>query len=330
MKKINEDKWFQTQQGLLLWMANTENGRDLLGIDKRLPRIKAIGKNFIAWTIEFLQDKGEIRKFQYRTGAKYADIIRIRWAEFQEYAQYYYAQNKSPILFPVAPVFNFAYAVSTFYPDPSPETTTVDGRIGRTGVSESWATIRTTTGNDAQDAETSGRSAWYATTLGGGAWSSMYRGIFGFDLTTLVGEIISANLSLMTIDRAITFPGGTHNVRITTSTPASNIALVNGDYLQVGTSSVITGSDPNVLDFTNEVYKVFALNALGLAQLTTIANFGVRMANDADNTEPTSTADKQAYIQTYFADNATLAKDPKLEVTTVIMYAKRLGVVLTE
>lgn len=96
MKLIKEDLWFKQQQRMLLWMANTDYGRDLLCIKKKFPKIIEIGKNHITCLSNIKKVNGlyHIQKTTaFKVGAKWANVIRYRWPEFQQYAQVYYAQQ---------------------------------------------------------------------------------------------------------------------------------------------------------------------------------------------------------------------------------------------
>lgn len=314
IKHLKDDKWFKQQQSLLLWMANTKYGRDLLSIPKDYGRIIDITKQHVTWLADIQKDK-IIKVSNFKSRAPYGKVIRENWKEFQEYAkEYYRIFYRKPILFPVIPVLGFAFTVSTFFPDADPETATVDGRVGRSVVTEAWTTIRTSAGNSVQDAETSGRSAWIQTSTTTDQFNEMWRGIYLFDTSSIpdTDTIDSAIWSLMTVDRARTLLSTT-NVRLTTSNPASDTSLVTGDYANVGTAAIAT--DVAWDSFTNEVYNDITLTDLTVISKTGVTKLGTRMQADADDAQPTWGSDDQIYIQPYLADNAGTTKDPKLAVT---------------
>jgi len=144
--RVDEQVWFDTVQPLLIWMANTDYGRDLLNIDKSFPLITQMGKNFVRSQYspgKFITD--------FRVGAKWANVIRCRFAEFWNYAQYYPLRQHSVI----PAISRTMGTTTTLYPDPDPETTTVDGYAWNIVVAgQSWANTRGGNGVNADDSST--------------------------------------------------------------------------------------------------------------------------------------------------------------------------------
>lgn len=329
-RRINENRWFDQQQDLLLWMANTDYGRDLLCIDKRLPRIIGLKKNVATGLLETHKNKDGTYRVQkisdFRIGAKWANIIRCRWPEFQAYAQEYYrTQNvgwNMPILFPVVkPTFVHAYyTTSTFYPDPDPESTTVDGSVaqdyGAEGNGQTWATIRGAAGNDHQDASTNREIFQTAADNSGNKWLSMYRGVFLFD-TSSIGDTDTKDSGTFSINGTTTgyLDNFNQSVVLTNSAPDSNTDLVNGDY----NNDMATEYNSARLDVTSwnqSGYNDWTLNATALTAIsaTGVSKLGTRGSGDFDNAEPTWAASTTARVFGNYADLAGTTSDPKLVI----------------
>src|SRR3989338_2002925 len=86
--RVNEDLWFQDQQALLLQLANTDYGKDLLCIPKGYNNIFKFGKNHIFYSPRM--ENGVLKyDWDFRVGAKWANVIRCRWEEFQGAALFF-------------------------------------------------------------------------------------------------------------------------------------------------------------------------------------------------------------------------------------------------
>lgn len=204
-------------------------------------------------------------------------------------------------------------AVSTFFPG----ATAVDGHAGRDSAGETWAAQRGGAGTVAADAGAQPRFA--IGTNGASLWQTCYRSILLFDTSSIpdADTIDSATMEIVAIGRVDDFSVG-QSASMVASTPASNTALVNGDYSQVNTAKQAT--DKTLASFTVDsiAYNAFNLNATGLTNIskTGVSKFGLRITSDFDNVEPTVGASKTAQIEWASAEEV-LAEDkrPKLVVT---------------
>lgn len=325
-RKVNENRWFKQQQELLLWMANTPYGRDLLCIPKHFPKITEISKKHITGVLDVKKVGNQyiVQKLSdFRPGAKYGNVIRHRWQLFQEYAQEYYRVKepffrKFPILFPVTPYAGMpCYTVTTVYPDPDPETSTVDGPVGNdiAPSTDTWANIRGGTGtlNAGPSVTTQDPNVGYS--QGATNWKWMYRSIYLWDTSSIPDTD--------TIDSATLSPFGAGTKRETlasqeivpvTSTPASNTDLVGADFNQLGTvaqAPVIT-----VASYSTTAYNDFTLNATGRGNIskTGISKFGTRMEGDRADAEPAA-SNSAASVDGNYAEATGTGNDPKLAVT---------------
>lgn len=212
-------------------------------------------------------------------------------------------------------------ATLTAYPDPHPETSTVDGHVFRGGVSEDWATIISGAGTGFADSSDSVQIlVWAASTTN--KWLQVRRGIILYDTSSLgSGANISATvLSLYGYDKGDDL-SITPNIDIYTSTPASNTGLANADYSQVGSVSQ-TGSPIAYGSWTLTGYNDFTFNATGRGNIskTDISKFGTRNANyDVSGTPPTWSAGVNlSHLTSKSAEFANTTQDPKLVVTYTV------------
>src|SRR3990167_708076 len=151
-KRINEDKWFEIYQTLLIQLVNTNEGRDFFCIDQNFPKIDKIAKNYIRTCLGQVIANGEKRIAyinEFRVGAKYANIIRYRWNDFLKTVQFLNNRHLfdfSVFSYPMVSQFGRRFDSLTAYPDPDPESTTVDGFIENGDTV--WATAQGATDGD--------------------------------------------------------------------------------------------------------------------------------------------------------------------------------------
>ncbi len=175
---------------------------------------------------------------------------------------------------------------TTAYPDADPETTTVDGQVGRQGTNETWATMRDGAGTHAYPSG-SGSACYIEAGTTTDRFNGLYRSIFLFDTSGIpdAETITSATIELY----YVTKNNGSWNTTysIYTSTPASNTDLVAADYAQIGTT---TQSDAMTYANFDAGYEVWTLNATGIGNIskTGISKFGMRESTyDVANSAPT-------------------------------------------
>ena len=311
--------WFARNQPLLLWALNTpilgKMVRGLLRIhmaDVWMPHntsIIEIAPNY--YTVR-LPD-GQLRT-DFRTHWKYSKRVYYAFKEIWWLMHAWdaaFADRWTPSL-------SWGFASLEVYPDPNPETTTVDGRVARFGVDEIWATIRAGAGGFSDDsvATDDGVTLWASTTSN--QWAYLFRSIFLFDTAAIddAGTITAAVLSLhisVKSDALSTTP----DIDIYTSTPASNTALANADFSQIGTTSQ-TGSPIAYASVSTAAYNDFTFSATGRGNVsrTGVSKFGARNANkDVANVEPAWVSGASSGFRPRYADTTGTTTDPKLVVT---------------
>ncbi len=215
---------------------------------------------------------------------------------------------------------------ATFYPDAHPETTSVDGYVGSTAYASEagvdWATLRADAGGQAGDTQ-----ALYGTitdflsdiTPHTNKWRYLYRCIILFDTSGLPDSATISAATLSLYGHTKTDPtSNTPDVNIYSSAPASDTALVNGDFDSLGDAPLcgtpITYGNWNILG-----YNDFIFNAAGLATIskTGVSKFGTRGGTKYDITgasAPTWGSYVRTYIYGYMAEQGNGYK-PKLVVT---------------
>jgi len=214
------------------------------------------------------------------------------------------------------PIFGYPFVISdsmTFYPDAHTETTSVDGIAGHVATS-TWAAIQGGAGTESND--TSATSSFFYICTYNAGWYGIYRSIFLFDTSALPDGAIKtgATLSLYGSSKEDTFsPVIAPDINIYSSAPASNTALVAGDYdslSAIGLSTAITYAG-----WSTTGYNDFALNDLTVISLTNVTKLGVRNAcYDAANSAPGWQNSKYSQLAGYYTEQGTGYK-PKLVVT---------------
>ncbi|MBN1692598.1 MAG: hypothetical protein JW845_03485 [Dehalococcoidales bacterium] len=203
----------------------------------------------------------------------------------------------------------------TFYPDASPESSSVDGIVGET-TKQSFASLVADVGDGSNDSIESYYICSLAADTVSNIWYNIFRGIFLFDTSGLPdnASITGATLSIYGYSKFDTV-GWLPDINIYSSNPASNTTLVNGDYDSLGTVAFATAIGYN--DWNTSGYNDFAFNSDGLNAIskTGISKFGTRNANYEVAGSPPTWASGQYYaMMGRFAESGEGYK-PKLVVT---------------
>jgi hypothetical protein len=204
------------------------------------------------------------------------------------------------------------------YPDPNPETTTVDGAISRDTAGENWATIRSGAGSSALD--DSSAQVFVGVVAIGGLWTSLYRYIALFNTALLASNHVIVEAKFCYVGYAgSNGPADGNNmpmdVVVVSSNPASNTALVTTDFSSLGVTAF---SDVKLWStLVNNAYNVFLLNVAGQAAITVggITKLGLKeYTHDALGNTP-GIANSISRADGFSADNTGTGNDPKLVVT---------------
>ena len=295
--------------------------KNALSVTKRgTTQKRGIGmKDFYIW------DSGKPRLIAQSEGTQPMKKEKID-VDFERIEQMKYKMTKNvpasfftDVIFPV-----FTDATDTFYPDPSVESTSVDGYVGDSTSGASWATAHDdTSGTDANDSGT--LAVDICDQAAGASGYRIFRGIYLFDTSTLgAGATISAATFSINYD---SISGGGHNdtsqsLGVVQSAPASNTAIVAGDMDgftlhsdTLGAPALSVGSYPSAGSYAD-----FALDATGRGWIakTGITKLGVRRSPDYNDSTSHTLAPSgvtQSHRNWRTADYTGTTSDPKLVVT---------------
>ena len=329
---LDELVWFENYQHWLLRLANTNEGRDLLLLPPWRTHpypIVELRKQVVRFYLG-RWDGLEHWQSEFQIGAKWGNVIRYRWQEVRkainqtvlrsilDYPPIYTKDGR--LLHPVG-----GATTSLFYPDPSPESTTVDGTAYAyaSGAGATWAASRAASGYGSQDdsaVDDMGRLTSSSTT---DRYHGFHRQFLLFDTSALGdGDTIDSGTVTLTSDVTAIDDFGDDTVLTNTgSGPASNTAIVKDDYQTMVGAIEQASNRIDVGAFVNSTH-VYTLNAAGIATVTAargagtagITKFGGRLSCDQDNSAPTWTSSGQSTPRYYAAETADTSSDPKLTV----------------
>ena len=315
---LNENTWMREFQGLLLALANTSEGKDLLCIDDYGLPIIGMKKNVV------LYNHGDKFMADFRVGAKWANVIRYRWQEIRhalERVNEIELSKRTSTLLRGQPMLVPAGAATiTQYPDPHPENTSVDGQVSRdtgypSGASETLTTIRSGNGTAANDSGTNGYFQLYATTTSN-QFFNIVRCIYGFD-TSAMGACDIDSATAHFVGNVGVNNLGTSTIALAGAAPASNTAIVASDFQTVtytgyAAANLVVGSTWNVGSYSD-----FTLNTAGEAYIKPlgVTILSVLLEWDRANSFSGSWSSEQVTHQgSLMADNSGTSSDPKLIV----------------
>jgi len=206
---------------------------------------------------------------------------------------------------------------ATFYPDPDPETTSVDGWVRHyVADGDTWGNIRDGAGTDVRDDYTDTTLVKIKADSVNDQWEMICRGIFLFDTSILPDDsYISDGFLRLTGTGKGQTSDWSPAIGIFSANPASNTGLVAGDFDSLGTT-VLT----NYISYANfdvgSKGNYFNFNSDGLSAINTtgISKFGARTDYDALNITPTWEESKSSVFTIYYSEEPGGA-DPSIRVT---------------
>lgn len=207
--------------------------------------------------------------------------------------------------------------ISKFYPDASPENTSVDGRAGRDGVNETFSAIRAGAGNYAADS-----AATMTLTVNASATSNQYasflRGFLLFDTSDLEGQVISAATMGFVLVSAVDTFAEAGSFSMVNTNPASETQIVSADYQNAGTTKQAADLPISGMTADSAAFNYFTLNSTGLDSIsqTGVTKFGMVATVDVEDDAPTWGSEHAHRIGVATAEE-TLSSDkrPVLTVT---------------
>ena len=319
-------KWFEKHQSKLLLLLNAPIVKYWFRWTMRIrsydcpsgTKITNIKPNSYSWGDKYIKKGKRVfleRTTDFRTHDKYSKRLYFAFKPlwYTMHALDWAMLDRVEALTKLS----FGFSTLTVYPDASPETTSVDGRVSRSPVDEVWATIRAGAGNGFSDSATQEQSPSIGSNGTTDHWEVLRRNIYLFDTSALTaGATISgAVFSTRGYNKADNL-GIAPTLAMVASTPASNTALANADFSQLG-STRQADTDITYSGYSTTGYNDWTMNATGLGNIskTGVSKFGVRFGFDADNTTPTWANGTNSYFGTNFADQTGNTSDPKLVVT---------------
>jgi hypothetical protein len=220
----------------------------------------------------------------------------------------------------------YADTVSTFYPDPHPESTSMDGEVSvQFGGPWDFSSLRGQGAGDSADAGSSLMTVFLSAGSVEDEWSQLGRALILFDTSALPnGDAISAAVfGYYAHSKNDDF---SDTLQLVGSSPASNNSIDVEDYDEVG--AVAYGSAVSLSAITTSAMNTITLNATGRAaiSLTGVSKFALRCGKDFNN-DSTWLESGFNSVVLRSADESGTATDPYLEVTHADIVADRLAFV---
>lgn len=308
-------RFFAKYQRSLLFLANTRVGRWYFRLTDH-PKERVFTR-ILPFGVEWQNADGTFT-FAAKTANKYANRIKhsLRHLKATLLALGLGAATRRGEA--LALQFLFAGVTTSFRPDADPESTTFDGYITRSSVSEGWSTIRGGAGNFGEDNNTDYFFAYWLATASSNQWDTIARGIFLFDTSAISTDATITAASFKFYCTGKTAPSDAtaskRELELVASAPASNTAISNADYATIGSTSFGAIAYASI---TASAINTITLNGSGLSNITKggVSKFGTRSGADLDNDAPTWASGDQYIVYGAFADNSGTTNDPTLEVT---------------
>lgn len=204
---------------------------------------------------------------------------------------------------------------STFFPDPHVEVTTVDGLLEENDNTTDFDTIRGADGDFATDDSVTASSHIQTWNIQD-TWNQIRRMICLFD-TSAIGAsstVDSGTCEFICTSKSDDF---TDTYSLVESDPATNTALVTGDYATIGTTLQATDIAISAINADDSTYNVWTLNSTGKASIAKagITKFAGIAGFDQSGNEPTWASIKSSRCSFRMADTADTTSDIKLVIT---------------
>ncbi len=198
----------------------------------------------------------------------------------------------------------------TFYPDPDPETSSVDGYVYK-DHSSNWNSVHNAT--NGINANSDAAEIIVSDELGVASGALDYgirRGFLLFDTSSLPDSVPVIDATLSLYMTGVTAGGSEKRLYVASSSPSSAASLVSQDFDMIGSTSYGVSDGT----YAGNTYEPIALNANGLASIsrTGVTKLSVRTYNDFNNIAPTDATELVANFAS--ADDTGTGHDPKLVV----------------
>jgi len=317
------DGWFAKNQSALLLLVNNPLTKRLFRWILRINRddisldqpITELYSNRFSFGDKLIKKKGKWyleRTTDFRTHPKFGKRIYHAFRPIWWVIHFWDWSIADRFI----PKLSYGFATLTAYPDAGdPGTTTIDGVVQRSGVNETFGTIRGGAGTLATNATDFLFTAQLDATGTTNQYGRLRRSIALFDTSSLT---TSASISSATIGAygwSKTNALGSADWHVGSATPASNTTLAASDYGNCGT---ISFGSIAYASFSTSGYNDITLDSNGLGNIskTGVSKFSFQLSWDINNSFTGSWANSAiSNFDNYSADQAGTTNDPKLVVT---------------
>ena len=325
MKKeiVFSKEWFQKHQKKLLWLLNAPIIKIWFRWSLRIrkydislkEKINQITPNSFSYGGKRISKKKIQITTNFRTHDKYSKRLYFAFKPlwYLLHAFDWALMDRVEALTKLS----FGFDTLTAYPNPSVETVSVDGYCSNDQAT--WAAARSGTASSSINDDITQGVFVQNRKVSASQWI-VNRAFFLFDTSALTASasISAATFGVVPHDGAGSTLTDTMTLRIVSSTPASNTAIVVEDFDQIG-SVVFASMLASDYVGTGSAYNIFTLDANGRANIskTGISKFGAVGSMDIDNVEPTG----NNQVLCRYADYAGTSTDPALVVTYTVVTA---------
>jgi hypothetical protein len=208
-------------------------------------------------------------------------------------------------------------ADATFNPDPSPETTSVDGLAADTSNNLTWANLLLESGSYSPDSESTSNMGVSPTATSN--QYEYYRHLFFLFDTSSIGsgqQVDSATLALWFDNQRINGSLGLSS-QIYSSSPASNTAIVNGDYMALGSTPLTDAArdmESESFDWT-EITQTLNSDGRDNIDMEGVTKMGLGVTAAHESGSPSWNSTETALISVRMAEYTGTSSDPLLTVT---------------
>lgn len=323
-------KWFKKHQNILIWLLNTPIIKYWFRYVMRIrsfdcdikTKINKITPNSFTYNAKKVGNKLQLTT-DFRTHNKYSKRIYYGF-KYLWWTLHFLDMITNKI---GLKRLNFGLDSLEVYPDPDPETSTVDGYC-IDGVNDTtWANLIAEPGSGRVDNQANS----YYILIGASAtlnqWSDLERAILLFDTSSLTaGATISGVVMSMYGTGKSNGLSASPTLNVYSSNPASDTALASGDFDSLD-STAFCDSAITYAGYSTTAYNDFTFNASGISAIskTGISKLGIREATyDVGATAPPYVASSTCRFRGYFAEQTGTTTDPKLVVTYSVVLSKRV------
>lgn len=307
--------WFRKNQNKLLWLLNTPFigvwFRWCLGIRSydcpRDQKVLNIEPNCFSYN-QRIENGRWVVTTDFRTHWKYSKRLYFAFKPMwwiMHYMDEFFLDR-------FLPQYSWGFTTLTAYPDPNPETSTVDGateHIDTGGLA--FSSIVAAAGTNSDDTSAVD-IMWMRADGNTDEWDILTRFLHLFDTSSIdSGDAIDSGVYSVWITAEEHPHGG--SIVGCASNPASNTAVAAGDFDAFGDTKFT--NEQVLSSITTGQYTNLTLNTPGKAAVDKdgITKLGIRHVFDIEDSAPTWISGGQRdQISAYFSDQTGSSNDPKL------------------